>query len=211
MNKTELDQFKKGKTKEQSKVINYFTKEGCCAVFGVMKDDEYLQMVRNKRDSFKLREKAFAKIGLDEDQVKEIPPVCLQGFRFDRAWAKKTAAGRWVSSSYEVAWLFFSSTQLYLYSMRFNMDEDKKSESTQEFFYKDVTALSTVTDSYSSSAEEAKNRVKTFGDRKIDLETTYFAITVPGEKLTVAMDEDEVPDREAVVQAMKQKLREKKQ
>lgn len=211
MNRIELDQFKKGKSAEQIKVVDYFTKEGCLAAFGVMKDDEYLQMVRNKRDSLKLREKALAKIGLDEDQVKEIPPVCLQGFRFDRAWAKKTAAGRWVSSSYEVAWLFFSSTQLYLYSMRLNLDEDKKSESTQEFFYKDITALTTLTRNYSSADDEGKERVKAFGDNKIELETAVFQITVPGEKLTVAMDSDEVPDHEAVVQAMKQKLREKKQ
>lgn len=211
MNKSELEQFKKGKNQEQSKVIEYFTQDGCCAAWGIMKDDEYLQIVRNKRDSLKLREKALVKIGLDEDQVKEIPPVCLQGFRFDRAWAKKTAANRWVSSSYEVAWIFFSSTQLYLYSMRFNLDEEKKSESTQEFFYKDVTALTTMTRNYSSTDEEGKERVKTFGDNKIELETTLFQITVPGEKLTVAMDADEVPDREAVVQAMKQKLREKKQ
>ena len=211
MNNKELDQFKSGKTKEQIKVIDYFTKSGCCASFGLMKDAEYSKMVRDKRDALKLREKALSKIGLDESQVNEIAPVCLQGYRFDRAFAKKSAAGRWVSSSYEVAWLFFSSTQVYLYSMRFNMDEDKKTESTQEFFYKDITAFSTATTNYSSSDDEGKNKVKVVGDQKVEVETTQFQITVPGEKLVVAMDADEVPDHEAIVQGMKQKLREKKQ
>jgi hypothetical protein len=211
MNTTELQQFKKDKAKEQLKVIDYFTKDGCCSAFGMMKDDEYLKLVRDRRDSMKLREKAFGKIGLDEAQVKEIAPVCLQGFRFDGAFAKKTAAGRWVSSSYEVAWLFFSNTQIYLYSMRFNLDQDKKEESTQEFFYKDVTALTTLTRNYTSAEDEGKDRVKVLGDKKIEVETTVFQITVPGEKLIVAMDSDEVPGHEAVVQAMKQKLREKKQ
>lgn len=131
-----------GKTPEQKKVIEYFCKEGCMTK--TMDDEEYLSMVRAKRDSLNLRQKALTKIGLDEDEVSEIPPASFEGFVYKNAYAKKRANGNWVSSSYQVAWLFFSSTQIYIYRYTFNMDEDKKTESTDEFFYKDVTSFSTV-------------------------------------------------------------------
>ena len=113
-----------GKTPEQKKVIEYFCKEGCMTK--TMDDEEYLSMVRAKRDSLNLRQKALTKIGLDEDEVSEIPPASFEGFVYKNAYAKKRANGNWVSSSYQVAWLFFSSTQIYIYRYTFNMDEDKK-------------------------------------------------------------------------------------
>ena len=103
-----------GKTPEQQKVIEYFCKEGCMTK--TMDDEEYLSMVRAKRDSLNLRQKALNKIGLDEDEVSEISPASFEGFVYKNAYAKKRANGNWVSSSYQVAWLFFSSTQIYIYS-----------------------------------------------------------------------------------------------
>lgn len=211
MDKSEIDKFKVGKSAEQVKVIDYFTKQGCCAAFGLMKDEEYRALVRARRDTLGLSEpqKALDKLGVDESQVNEIAPVRLEGFLVPKAFAKKTAAGSWVTSRYEVTWLFFGSHQIYLYSMSFNMDEDRKNEMTQEFFYKDVTAMATATKTYSSEGD-ASERMKSVGDEKVEVERLVFQITVPGEKLIVAMDEDEVPDRERIVQAMKHKLREKK-
>lgn len=210
MNQQELMNYKKGKSAEQIKVIDYFTKEGCLA-FGVMKDDQYRSLVHRRRDAMKMRERALAKVGVDEDQLREISPVCLQGYKFmPSAFAKRTAAGSYVSSAYQVAWLFFSDRQIYLYSMLFNMDEDRKREETQEFFYKDVTSLSTVTKTYSSDSKEKEDSIRSFGDTKIQFESTEFQITVPGEKLLVAINELDTPEHEAVIQAMKHKLREKK-
>ena len=207
----EIQKFKKGKSREQIKVIDYFTQQGICATFGLLKDGEYRELVRKRRKALKLTtpQKALDKLGIDESQVTEIPAVRLEGFVLPKAFTKKTAAGKLVTSRYEVAWLFFSSTQLYLYSMSFNMDEDKKHESTQEFFYKDITALATTTKTFSSDGDTSE-RVKTATKERVEVETLVFQITVPGEKLTLALDEDEVPERERIVQAMKHKLREKK-
>ena len=66
-----------GKTPDQAKAIEYFCKEGCMTK--TISDDEYLQMVRSKRDSLNLRQKALNKIGLDEDEVSEIPPSNVAG------------------------------------------------------------------------------------------------------------------------------------
>nr|DAJ09936.1 MAG TPA: hypothetical protein [Caudoviricetes sp.] len=195
---TLLKNYCRGKNAEQVKVIEYFCKqEGCLSKN--MSDDEYSQMVIKKRDSLNLRQKALNKIGLDEDEVSEIPPAVFEGYVFKNAFAKKRANGNWVSSAYQVAWLFFSSTQIYVYRYTFNMDEDKKTESTDEFFYKDVTSFST-----SSETETAHG----LGDSKFEVETNKFKMVVPGDKIFVSMDG--VSDSEAIIQAMKQKLREKK-
>ena len=195
---TLLKNYCRGKSAEQVKVIEYFCKqEGCLSKN--MSDDEYSQMVIKKRDSLNLRQKALNKIGLDEDEVSEIPPAVFEGYVFKNAFAKKRANGNWVSSAYQVAWLFFSSTQIYVYRYTFNMDEDKKTESTDEFFYKDVTSFST-----SSETETAHG----LGDSKFEVETNKFKMVVPGDKIFVS--KDVVYDSEAINQALKQKLREKK-
>lgn len=186
-----------GKTPDQVKTIEYFCKEGCMTK--TISDDEYLSMVRQKRDSMNFKQKALDKIGLDEDEVSEIPPAMFEGFVYKNAYAKRTAAGKWVSSAYQVSWVFFSSTQVYLYSYTFNMDEDKKNERTDEFFYKDVTSFSTLSESDTAHGLEGKT---------FDVTTEQFAMVVPGDKLFLAMGD--IEDADSIIQAMKQKLREKK-
>ena len=197
MDQKQLLEFKKGKNKTQLKVIDYFTKSGCMS--GIMKDDQYLDMVRQRRDSLDLKKRALAKIGLDEDQIKEIPPASFEGYVFTGAWAKKNAKGAWVSSAYQVSWVFFSDTQIYLFSHTFNMDEDKKAERTDEFFYKDVTSFSTATEN---------EKTKGVGATEVEVESQYFAMVVPGDKLRMSMSG--CKNAEEIIQAMKQKLREKK-
>lgn len=192
-----------GKTSEQQEVIKYFCSQGCLSG-KPMGDDEYLQLVQKKKKTLNLRQKALNKIGLDEDEVNEITPAMFEGFVYKNAFAKKRADGHWVSSAYQVSWIFFSSTQIYIYRYTFNMDEDKKSESTDEFFYKDVTSFSTSSETEKAHELAGKNTTLT----DIEVETNKFCMVVPGDKLFVSMDG--VDDSESIIQAMKQKLREKK-
>ena len=199
----ELGLLLKDKTEDQKKVIKYFlTDSGCLSIIGIGKnisDDEYERMVFSKRNSIDFRAGAIDKIGLDEDQIKEIPPARLEGYRFENSWAKRTKTGGWVSSSYQVSWLFFSATQVYVYYYIFHMDDDDTSENTDEFFYKDVTSLST-----SSKTETARGA----GDKKFEVQTNMFKMVVPGDQVFVPMEG--VKDSDAIIQAMKAKLREKK-
>ena len=193
-----------GKTEQQRHVISYmFDKPkvagGCFKSPEFMTDDEYLDIVRRTRDSLNLRQRALDKIGLDEDELQEMPPVCFEGFYFHDNWAKKNRAGNYVSSCYQVSWLFFSSEQVYLYQYIIYLDEDKKKESTEEYFYTDVTSFATRTES-----ESAKNN----RGEKWEVETTKFAMIVPGATLTVALENS--PDFEDSIKRMKYKLREKK-
>ena len=194
-----------GKSEEQRKVISYLfdkpiTQGGCTGSDTYLSDDEFMQIVRNKRDSLDLYKKAINKIGIDEDELAEMPPVCFEGFFFKEAWAKKTKSGDFVSSCYQVSWIFFSSDQIYLYQYIIYLDEDKKKESTEEYFYTDVTSFATR-----SETESAKNNA----GEKWEVETNKFAMIVPGATLTVAV-EDSAGDFEEAIKRMKHKLREKK-
>lgn len=186
-----------GKTEDQRKTIEYFCKEGCLSKS--ISDEEYLELVRRKRDSMNFKQKALNKIGLDEDEVSEIPPAMFEGFVYKNAYAKKNASGKWVSSAYQVSWIFFSSTQVYLYSYTFNMDEDKKNERTDEFFYKDVTSFSTLSESDTAHG---------LAGNTFEVTSEQFAMVVPGDKLFMAMGD--IDNADEIIQGMKQKLREKK-
>ena len=193
-----------GKKEEQRKVISYLfdkpvTEGGCFDNDKFMTDEEFMQIVKEKRDSLDLYNRAIKKIGLDEDELAEMPPVCFEGFIFDKVWAKKTKSGDYVSSSYQVSWIFFSSDQIYLYQYIIYLDEDKKKESTEEYFYTDVTSFATRTET-----ETAKN-----GGQDYEVETSKFVMVVPGATLSVAV-EDSAGDFEEAVRRMKHKLREKK-
>ena len=194
-----------GKNEEQRKVISYlFDKPisggGCFSSDVYLSDDEFMKIVKAKRDSLNLRQKAINKIGLDEDELSEMPPVCFEGFFFKDAWTKKNKANLYVSSCYQVSWIFFSSDQIYLYQYVIYLDEDKKKESTEEYFYSDVTSFATRTET-----ESAKNNEGV----KFEVETNKFAMIVPGATLTVAL-EDSAGDFEEAIKRMKYKLREKK-
>lgn len=190
-------QLTQGKNEEQRKTIEYFCKEGCMTK--TISDEEYLDMVRRKRDSMNFKQKALSKIGLDEEEVSEISPAMFEGFVYKNAYAKQNASGKWVSSAYQVSWIFFSSTQIYLYSYTFNMDEDKKNERTDEFFYKDVTSFSTLSES---------DTARGLGGNTFEVTSEQFAMVVPGDKLFMAMGD--IQNADSIIQGMKQKLREKK-
>lgn len=93
-----------GKTKTQADVITYFKREGCGAK--TITDSQYYDIVASARSHYNSIQKALDKIGLDADEVREIPPVYFEGFRGENAYTKQTASGRWVSTTYEIAWLF---------------------------------------------------------------------------------------------------------
>lgn len=199
--KTVLKQ--KTRTEGQKKVIRYFLNGGGCLSDHRMKDEEYDMMVAGYL-SQDHRSKALSRIGLDEDELKEIEPICFHGYNFNRAYARKGADGLWRSSSYQISWLFFSDNQVYFYQDTINFDCDEKRTSTEEFFYKDVTSFSAVTET-----EECLEGFNADGTEKhANVESNKFKIVVPGDKFFAAMQL--TPENERAIQGMKNKLREKK-
>lgn len=213
----ELNQRLKGKTAEQEAVIRYFTgmKKGC---FGkLMTDAEYDKLVSDflaKNDNFK--KKAISKIGLDESEISLIKPICIKGWYFDskKAYSRYGDDCKWRSSAYQVSWLFFSETQVYLYQYTFNFDENGKKESSEEYFYKDVV-------NFSSSEETIEKEVwitpkATLFNRnplptlqRKEINTVRLTVVVPGDKMYCAANVED-DSFETSIKGMKSLLREKK-
>jgi hypothetical protein len=214
--RAELERRLKGRTPEQQSVVKYFLKgEGCLSKN--ITDAEYETLIRNRVNSLNSKQKALDKIGLDESQVNEIPPVYFEGYVFEsekkneELLAKVGKDREWRSARYQVSWLFFSDTQVYLYQYTFNMDEDGKKEATNEYFYKDITSFSTSSDTVEAlvTVEKGGCLSKTIELFSKAVDTERFALAVPGDKFYCSLTKKQ--DTEGVIQAMKAKLREKKQ
>ena len=192
------------RSQEQKDVIRYFLVSGCFKK--TMTDEQYSELVKSTVRKINFKQKALDKIGLDESELREIDPVTFEGYVFDdkKAFKKRGKDDLWRSSCYQVTWLFFSSTQVYMYQNTLNLDEDGKKEKTEEYFYKDITNFSTSTDTVEVtywSAKANKNLIE-------NVNSNRFALTVPGEKFYCSMEQNEQTER--AIQAMKAKLREKK-
>lgn len=122
----EISKLCKGKTEDQKKVIKY--RHGGVFVLGKMTDADYDQHVQNVIAKLNTKQRALNKIGLDEDQLREIDPVFFEGYSSENAFVGKDDKLR--STKYETAWLFFSDTQVYMYSYKMDMMSDDKKEST---------------------------------------------------------------------------------
>ena len=195
----------KGRNDEQQAVIRYFCNEPACLSKEPISDKEYEKMVRNYLSSNDFKKKAMNKIGVDEDQVKEIEPIHFEGFRFGKnSLSKQGDDGKWRSSEYQVTWLFFSDNQIYVYQNTFFMDGDGRKESTEEYFYKDITNFTTVSDTTETPEYDPES-----GETKlVNVDANKFAISVYGDKFYCSMEQNDYTER--AIQGMKAKLREKK-
>lgn len=199
----QVKQLKKVANAEQKKVIDYFTKP----CFGP-KDDQFDQIVKSIRSKLNTRQMALNKIGLDEDQLKEIPDVYFEGFQID-SWQNGKVEGfssvgadmNWRSGKYAIIHLFFSSTQVYMYKYEFSLYSNEKKERTEEYFYRDITNFST-----SGETVNAYKTNCTGGIKIVPVETQKFELIVPGDRFGCETQ----MNIEQSVQAMKAKLREKK-
>lgn len=195
-------QYLKGATADQKTAINYFIPEtGCKSLFSKVNDEAYDAVVEAAINSSNSYNKALDKIGLDESELQEIPPVTLYGYE-SSAFSKTTENGAYRSNLYSITHLFFSSTQVYMYQLIFNTMKNEKKERTEEYFYKDITNFSTSTDTVESLLFKGCSGKP----NRISVEIQRFALIVPGDKFSCAT----YGDIEENVKAMKNKLREKK-
>lgn len=197
-------QLKRGKSAEQKLAIDYLIpKSGIIGMLTNKKDEEYDAVLKNLIDSFGSYKRAIDKIGLDEDELKEIPPVTLYGYEDEKAQLARIGKdGVFRSNLYSITHLFFSSTQVNMYQVILDTISNTKKERTEEYFYKDITNFSTSTDS-----TEVMNYKGCSGTPvKTMVETQRFSLIVPGDKFTCGT----YGDIEQQVKAMKNKLREKK-
>ena len=193
----------KERNNDQKKVIRYFLNDGCLSKH--MSDQEYEAMLKTALSQFDFKKRALDKIGLDESELQEIAPVTFHDWLADKTtYGRQGKDYKWRYSGYQVTWLFFSSTKVYLYQYTLYMDCDDKKEVTNEYFYKDITSFNTSSDTVEIRYYDAKKKK----DILKNVDSTRFCLVVPGDKMYCAMQQNE--ENERAVQAMKAKLREKK-
>ena len=197
-------QLLKGKTPEQKIAVNYFIPaSGIIGMLTKKKDADFDAVLKTLIDGSDSYKRALNKIGLDEDELKEIPPVTLYGFDSEGSkLARIGDDGVYRSNLYTITHLFFSSTQVLMYQLTLDTISGSKKERTEEYFYKDITNFSTSTD----TTESLQFKGCSGTPNRISVEIQRFSLIVPGDKFSCAT----FGDIEANVKAMKNKLREKK-
>ncbi|MBD5132701.1 MAG: hypothetical protein HDT28_09000 [Clostridiales bacterium] len=212
---------KKVMTESEKKCYDYFFADsnqgGCLHKVTAISDDEYDSLVTEKLNEFGSKSKALKKIGLDISQVEEIEPIRFYGFekynnRLTDVYASKAGNdGRVRSSVCSVTWIFFSNDQLCIYNGRFDMLSGSKIETTDEYFYRDITNVTTKTDTEQVTKLNLKKGC--FGKVKEDIDKQFtdyetFLLVVPGDSFVCSVSG--VTNAAQTIEGMKQKLREKK-
>ncbi len=210
-----VSNLKRGKTDDQKYVIDFFNPiietSGKASSGTKMKMAEYQKIVSNRLYEMNLRDKAIEKIGLDESEVQEIPPIILSGYVFDSSNEDimvRVVYGEAVSSRFSVSWIFFSAMQLYAYTYTFDTISDCTWEQTQDFFYQDITCFKTtqrvveVLEFY-KPGRFAKEIVE-----RNNYITDELEITVPGESISFSLRNNDTIEES--LQAAKAMMRERK-
>ena len=225
--------LKKGKSEDQQKCIDFFfavedpsgkKSKGCLARNTDMSIDDYCGHVQKIVDGLGLKERAIAKIGLDESQISEIPPIVLNSFVYtgdDILHKSEEIEGddlyngakpyRHVTSKYSVTWIFFSAKQLFAYTYEFDTTSDNVLESTKDFFYSDIKSIRTAHEIEELIIETTESgcfkKKQKFVHRNKHWDALH--ITVPGESYSFVCRTTDTLEQS--IQAAKAMIREKKE
>jgi hypothetical protein len=218
---TEVELLKNRNANEQL-AIKYFQKIriGGCFTAKYVSDKQHEKMIEDLiGDREQRRLIALKRLGLDEEQVQEIPPVSFEGYSrisdqvrgLKKDYVAFTDENKVVTPTKELTWIFFGDDQIFVYKCRVDtVDNALRSEETQEYFYKDITAFANQSESYTDKIPVLKQGC---ASSRIELEERVveaerFRIVVPGEIFSCAISVEQ--DNSQKISAMKQKLREKK-
>lgn len=209
MDVKEIKKLCKGRSADQQEIIHYFYDERGCMQKGIP-DANFDSNKDRQINALNLKNKALNKLGIDEDQVKEVEPICLVGPIYDKGVRRRGADNVNRYSVYQVTYIFCSSDQVYVYQYTINLDSDEKKERAEEYFYKDITNFTTIDDTEEFEFEVTKGGcIPKTENQRIKVDTNKFKIAVPGDDpfICAMIPNDET---EGKIQALKAKLREKK-
>ena len=198
-----------------------------------MSNEEFDKILAGKINDSKrtLESNALRAHGMDADEVKEIPPIQIEGFASNSAFHKLFRDLTYRASGYQMTRLMFSEKQLYAYSSTFDLTSYETSEITQEFFYEDISSIDVTI----NEVEYLKPRSLGFligcwiaillgfllffiptiigvlllifaGHSRGIVKNLVLKITVPNDEFVCVMK----PDYLNAIQGMKAKIREKK-
>ena len=208
----EMSDLCRGKNSEQQSIIKFFygAGGGCLSKSG-MTYQQYQEKVFARLKKLNTRQMALKKLGIDEDEVREIEPVSFEGFLYtdknDNLVAR--AGSGWVSSDYQITWIFFGERELFIYQYSFSMISDSKRENTMQYFYQDVTNFAAASETYQKWTSQPAGGCKGGVDyTQVSTDADEFKIVVPGDTLKCSMTPTDNTD--AAIRGMRNKLREMK-
>lgn len=209
MDSKEVKKLCKGRSEDQQQIIHYFCDERGCLSKGIPDSDFDANKVR-QISALNLKQKALNKLGIDEDQVKEVDPICLEGPAYKTStWRRRGGDQTNRYSAYQVTYIFCSSDQVYAYQYTINLDSDEKKERAEKYFYKDITNFTSIDDTEEFEFEVTKGGCRPSTEiQRIKVNTNTFKIAVPGDAFECSMISNS--EIEGQIQALKAKLREKK-
>lgn len=181
----------------------YFKFQGGC-LEKPLTDEEYLNIVQEDYVSRDLYKRALMKLGLDEEQVKEAQPIEFKYFVFNKN-AQYGPSGLY-TNLYQVSWFFFSEKEMYIYSITLDILSLNAKEICEEYFYKDVTSVSSNLESIEVISQDKRcSGVKNVYGVK---EFSSLKVVVPGDQLILAIENN--TETEEKIHSIKQILRKKK-
>lgn len=208
----EMNDLMRGKNSDQQAIIKFFYgANGGCMSSG-MTVQQYQEKVNARLRTLNTKQMALKKLGIDEDEVREIEPVSFEGYVFtDKSdnLVARASTNTWVSSDYQITWLFFGEKELFIYQYSFSMTSDSKRENTMQYFYQDVTNFAAASDTHQKWVSEPKGGCSGGHEyRQVSADADEFKIVVPGDTLRCSMTPSDSTD--AAIRGMRNKLREMK-
>ena len=188
--------------KTKKKVNKTFEHEdGCLKGLGTFKAPAYSSLVNNEVASMNIKQKALKKLGVEEEEVKEIQPLHLFGYNDVNSDRRYLVLGDdWLTSNFHDTWLFFSQDRVLYYNIDVSMKDNKVNEKTEEFSYKDITSVATADATWEWKVNKKRSLTHT---------VNTFALKVFGEKFEVTIWDS--AGVEAQIKTIKNKVREKKE
>ena len=208
----EMKMLLRGKSPEQQAIIRFFYGAGGGCISQGMTVEQYQEQVSARLQGLNTKQMALKKLGIDEEEVQEITPVTFEGYVFNDKvdnLVKRTTASTWVSSEYQITWLFFGEKELFIYQYSFSMTSDSKRENTMQYFYQDVTNFSAASETYQKIVSEPRGGCQGGSEyMQVSTDADEFRIVVPGDTLRCSLTPTDSTD--AAIRGMRNKLREMK-
>jgi len=153
-----------------------------------------------------LKSMAKMKLDIDEDQVREVGPIQIDGYDYKELNTiepeiKKGDDGKFRSSHYSGTMFLFSADQVFYYQLRFSLISDAKQEITREFHYDDIVDTST---------ESSTRRFGDGLDKYVNYEE-FLLVTTGGTKMGASLSGSDKENTDRSIRGMRSLLRSKKQ
>lgn len=166
----------------------------------IMTDEDYEALVDKRIAGMDIKQMGLDQLGIDADEIKDVTPLVFQDNAFtpESLSVFNSQTNKVHSSTKSVTYVYFTDKQLLTYTVTFDMCCNAQTEESNELFYGDVCDV----------ASKISKNVMDTGSAKFEYCSITFSVISTNASISVSMGGDN--ERLNSVQAMKQKIRERK-